>query len=585
MERNGFKPPSFESASESSDDSKESKDKSKTKKKSTESVASSPPEAKKEVVADRGKSLWEKLVGDDKSKVDKATETQPDGDTVRESPEPSRAETDDASHEDDPTLEQFTPEEEAEVTRRLIAEQITELESGRYEAEEPAEAEAREAAIAMLQELQADAVESETVDDETEVLESPLDSYVEDEVEPPEEQEPVEFDDSEEIPVSGGAQQGTGTGPTSGGGRSGGGSGATPPPPGPTAGPTGTGQTPPPPTRPAAPAFGGPRPGSSASFNSAPTVKSAEYQPDYRQNPNASYLLVGGIVGYLIGRRRGRIKTEKRMKVVQAKLEKQVEAKQQEITQKTEQVKKLSRENYEHHARGLRPVSAAEAAPVFATAAAPETAPVMTRSPFEKAPLAERIPQAPVPRSAEQRTRPASAPERIPAAEPRKAERREAAPATIELEDAEVLRISETIKVGATSLRNVYEAKLVTGAGLRRLVNEHLQGKDIRRGLAREFMAKELSYELDPRFRDDPAPKLAGMTGSGKSSTVPAPPVVELVPSDQALPTAVQLQDIAALPKNQRSSTQKAVSTGLLTVLSLIALGLAAYAVLLGLSR
>ena len=53
-----------------------------------------------------------------------------------------------------------------------------------------------------------------------------------------------------------------------------------------------------------------------------PTPKEAD--PDNRVR-TGRYLLAGGIVGYLIGRRRGRIKTEKKLLPVQRKLEKEVD--------------------------------------------------------------------------------------------------------------------------------------------------------------------------------------------------------------------------------------------------------------------
>jgi hypothetical protein len=158
---------------------------------------------------------------------------------------------------------------------------------------------------------------------------------------------------------------------------------------------------------------------------------------------------------------------------------------------------------------------------------------------------------------------------------------------TVELDDHDVVRLSETITVGATNLKKIYEAKLVTRSGLRRLVNEHLQGKDIRRGLAREFLAKELSFERDPRFRDvsnDESLNLARGGSTAAQASMPEPtatPAVELAASS---PSA-EPQATRAEPINQPTSKRSAVSTGLLTVLTIIAMALAAYAVLLGLTR
>ena len=66
----------------------------------------------------------------------------------------------------------------------------------------------------------------------------------------------------------------------------------------------------------------------------------------------------------------------------------------------------------------------------------------------------------------------------------------------------ELLAFSAQIKVGETSLRRVYEAKMVDEAGLRRLIKEYQAGHDLRRALAREFMVKELKFERDPTLRN-----------------------------------------------------------------------------------
>lgn len=527
MERNGFNPSSFETSGDNPDDSKE---KAKTKKKkSAESAPTDSIEAaKKETVADRGKSLWEKLVGDDKSKAVPVAESSP----ADAAPELSEA------GEDDPSLEELTPEEDAEITRRLVEHELIELESGRDEMEPAKDAAAREAAIAELKQMRDEVLDAESVEVEQDAQPEldggeRLDELTT--VEP----ELADFDEEQTIPL---------TKPT--------------PKPRPKATIGGsTGSPPPPPTpRQSGPSgslpFGGgfTRSGSVENYNRTPvgTGQKAEYEPDYRVNPNATYLLVGGIVGYLIGRRRGRIKTEKRLAVVQRKLEKQVEAKQHEINEKTETVKKLARQNYEQTKQTTsfaeRPSKSVEATP--------------------------------------ERRQAASVPEKV------RAERDVSTPEQrevhlekgIELSDSDVKRLSETITIGATNLRKIHEAKLVTDGGLRRLVSEHLQGKDIRRGLAREFLAKELSYERDPHFRDIVPLEATGRRAQGGG---PVTDDTQVLSQPVALATTDKPQPQATPPTIQTPlrSRRSAVSTGMLSILSIIALALAAYAVWLGMSR
>lgn len=104
------------------------------------------------------------------------------------------------------------------------------------------------------------------------------------------------------------------------------------PPPAPPM-PTGPPPAPPSPPPPSPPRFGGgtpptgpatPPPRSSASVLSPPLTPPTRAEAAGRGRRRGTDLLVGGIVGYLIGRRRGRIKTEARLLPIQKSLEKQV---------------------------------------------------------------------------------------------------------------------------------------------------------------------------------------------------------------------------------------------------------------------
>lgn len=57
-------------------------------------------------------------------------------------------------------------------------------------------------------------------------------------------------------------------------------------------------------------------------------------------------LLVGGVIGYMIGRRRGRIKTEKKLLPIQEKLEKQVKTLEQTILDREAKLRAAAREKY-----------------------------------------------------------------------------------------------------------------------------------------------------------------------------------------------------------------------------------------------
>jgi hypothetical protein len=607
MESPGFNNINFESSSlpEGGSGSKKSKEtETKSKKKesgeSTGTPVKAPEMQKKEAVADKAKELLDRFFGDDKTeKAEKSTDAK-EASEAEESVQ--YAETVDISDETveppaeipEAFLETPMPEEEAEFVPQLAEHKIAELQAEATEGEAPAETAAREAAIAMLESIR-DGEDIETAgvdvtDEMEERPESPEDEAAETADDTPE-AGPAEFDDDEPIRLNGSSRP-TGTGSSSGG-RSGGG---TPPP---ASAPAGATPPPPRPPRPVGPGLGpSPVPASAAKtgFNTAPISPAgagSEYQPDYRTNPNATYLLVGGIVGYLIGRRRGRIKTEKRMNVVVQKLEKHVEAKQRELNRKTEALRAQVKANYE--SRFHAPATQPENVP-----SGPQRETASAQRGEKDAERLEGLVPLPMPMRAEQPVKisreraPRTSPEivRMASSERPRVERgtsdnRAERSKTVELDDHDVVRLSETITVGATNLKKIYEAKLVTRTGLRRLVNEHLQGKDIRRGLAREFLAKELSFERDPRFRDvltDEGLNPARGGGTAAQASMPeqtASPAVELAAvAPSAEPRANRLE-----PTNQPTRKLSAVSTGLLTVLTIIAMALAAYAVLLGLTR
>ncbi|MCA9333145.1 hypothetical protein KDA00_04735 [Candidatus Saccharibacteria bacterium] len=70
----------------------------------------------------------------------------------------------------------------------------------------------------------------------------------------------------------------------------------------------------------------------------------AEFQLKRRR---AGDLLLGGIVGYMIGRRRGRINTENKLKPIQEKLEKQVSSLQDTIATKELEIRKAAKTRFE----------------------------------------------------------------------------------------------------------------------------------------------------------------------------------------------------------------------------------------------
>lgn len=65
-----------------------------------------------------------------------------------------------------------------------------------------------------------------------------------------------------------------------------------------------------------------------------------------------------------------------------------------------------------------------------------------------------------------------------------------------------LLAVAGQIKIESVSLREAYEAGAVSERGLRRLVEAYQTGGDIKRTLAEERLIKQLSFERDPKLRD-----------------------------------------------------------------------------------
>ncbi len=255
-------------------------------------------------------------------------------------------------------------------------------------------------------------------------------------------------------------------------------------------------------------------------------------------------LLVGGLVGYFFGRRRGkrlgRAESEKRSKPVRRGLEKQVENLQYSITAKEQKIKTMAREKMRTvlGTADRRRFVENMAQPVAKANVTREVSPsilspkqtaeaVSTEQPSRHP---ERIvAQAAVMQNIEaaNRTAALTAPEAMSAAAQlysreslstalpavellihdryrQESERSTVIPFNKKAEqftDEELKATAEKIKVHGVSLKEMVQLGSLDERSLRIVVAEFLEGGDVSAAVSREIKEKELKYERDPRMR------------------------------------------------------------------------------------
>jgi hypothetical protein len=273
----------------------------------------------------------------------------------------------------------------------------------------------------------------------------------------------------------------------------------------------------------------------------------------YEQRAATRGLLVGGILGYLIGRRRGRIRTEKRLMPIQKRLEKQVQDIQEQLAARETTIRTLAYERLPE-----TPKTRERIAPlprmVIEVAPAERAA---TRLGLEKPARIEHLGKAVV---------------RAEAPSTPKPEIRNITPEQVKsMNHNELLLLSEKVLVEGASLRQIYEQHLIGERGLRHLLVEYLQGKDIRRDLHNEMVEREIDFERDPMLRDSAMHSVAG-SGSASSLQQLLEKVGATATPDESLLPVAKLKAAAQAEAREREQRRRVfMDTAMVTLIVVLA--------------
>jgi hypothetical protein len=306
----------------------------------------------------------------------------------------------------------------------------------------------------------------------------------------------------------------------------------------------------------------------------------------HRTRNRAVDLLVGGIVGYMIGRRRGRINAEERMRPVQQSLEKKVKQLQYEVSEGTKSVRKLTAERIATQGEPARQriVDGVEnrvqkrvrpgVPDIIFPAAAAAVAAERSEQPPEQSVRPERptTEAAPAIEQQQRRERILQGPDILPVlvpgiaaeAAPRRSET--AMPEKIPM--SEVLQVASKIEIAGTNAKVLYEQGRLEKQDLQVIAQEYVRGSNRyerilieklrppRTGESMEYLPGQASTQAD-----------SGMAGGG-AAPVFSPPTTTDPTATQAgaQPSDMAAENRLAQARLEAESQKRSASTTLIVI-------------------
>lgn len=264
-------------------------------------------------------------------------------------------------------------------------------------------------------------------------------------------------------------------------------------------------------------------------------------------------LLVGGVLGYLIGRRRGRIKTEKKLLPIQNKLEKEVVDLQQKIAIREEKIRKLASEQ-------------------------------VTQQPQLKEQIVERL----LTRT-ERKTKTSEQEQRLPRTEKfgkiavlaerpsnKESTNRTETPLPPELMTiAELLTVAERVPIENSNVKKLYETGRLDQVGLRRVMRAYLRGERFERVASDNLIAADKLSSHETLRKETPETSQYEDNESSESFDAAPHPASQL--EQMIAKASVDIKESSGLhvfdqPKNQpaKQTAKPVVIAGALAVVVLL---------------